>query len=169
MINKKRSEILKYFDANSKVECGAICDISNNTDYYFETILYKQKDINRNWQINKIEIYDLHSAKLKFSYLTDNDMETFLWIVKEEIDYLLYPEFLGGYSIYNTKSNELHSYYSESDPFIWTEITFLSDINQLEVIGCYWACPMEKILYDCTDICNLPYPILSRTYLQNKD
>ena len=48
------------------------------------------------------------------------------------------------------------------DPFIWTEILPSPDKTKLAVIGCYWACPYEVVVYDISKICQLPYPVIKR-------
>lgn len=112
-------------------------------------------------------IFDTEKAKLIYEYFTDHDDETFAWITKDKIDYLLFSEFLGGYSIFDTQLNELHSFYTNDDPFIWQKIQFDSINNQLIVEGNYWACPTEIITYNCSEITHLPYPILKRIYPKN--
>ena len=163
-IPAKRKAIKDFFDSHAKIEGDSIYAISDSGLYYFETEKYVQNDPERNWIITKIMIFDTEKACCIFEYFTDHDAETFAWISINTTDYLLFPEFLGGYSIFNTASLELHSYYCEDDPFIWQEITFSPQQMQLVVTGNYWACPSEIISYSCAACTALPYPILQRTY-----
>lgn len=45
--------------------------------------------------------------------------------------------------------------------FCWAEHYPSPDKKRLAVIGCYWACPYELIIYDFSDPMNLPYKELS--------
>lgn len=161
-IQAKRDEILKVFDQNAKISGDNIYAISESGLFYFETEKYLQNDPERNWIINKIMIFDTEKANLIYEYFTDHDDETFAWITKDNIDYLLFPEFLGGYSIFITQTNDLQSFYTKDDPFIWQKIDYLSNSNQLVVKGCYWACPTEIITYNFNNRMQLPYPIIKR-------
>jgi hypothetical protein len=164
-MNDKRQEVLKYFDAFAKIEAETTYGISERGLYYFEIEKYQQHDENRNWIITKVQIFDMEKAICLFEYLTDHDDENFAWITIKDIEYLIYPEFLGGYSLFDTSTLQLHSYYNENDAFIWQNIYFNPEKNQLIVEGNYWACPSERIIYDCKNITQLPYPILERFYL----
>ena len=166
-IQEKRCETLKFFDQKSKIISDGIYAISESGLYYFETEKYVQNDPERNWIITKIMIFDIEKANLIHEYFTDHDDETFAWITKDNIDYLLFPEFLGGYSIFDTQLNKLHSFYTKDDPFIWQNIEFDLINNQLIVEGNYLACPTEIITYKCFETTQLPYFILKRCYPKN--
>jgi hypothetical protein len=166
-MNKKRADIRQYFDETAKIVGTDEFSLSEYGIYYFETQQYRQTDPNRNWIVTKIQIGHIEKDGYLFEYLTDNDNSCSAWIYKDKKDYLLLPEFQGGQSIFDVAEQRLYSFYSEDDPFIWTNIYISPDKTKLAVTGCYWACPFEIVIYDCTNLTELPYPRIHRQPLSN--
>jgi hypothetical protein len=164
-IDIKRAEIKQYFDESVKIAGSNEYGLSEYGLYYFETQQYKQKGYDQNWVVTKIQIGQVEKNEFLFEYLTDNDNSFFAWVYKEGKDYLLFPEFQGGQSVFDVEERKLYSYYSESDSFIWTNILISPDKNKLAVTGCYWACPYEIVIDDCSDIKKLPYHCIYRQVL----
>jgi hypothetical protein len=48
--------------------------------------------------------------------------------------------------------------------FCWARVEYDKETVQLEVDGCYWACPYEIVRYDFSNPDVLPYKELSRDY-----
>lgn len=167
-INIKRTDIIKYFDETAKIVGTDEFSLSEYGLYYFEAQQYRQTDPNRNWIITKIQIGHIEKDGYFFEYLTDNEDTCSLWIHKDKKDYLLLPEFQGGQSVFDVDERRLYSFYSENDPFIWNNIHISPDKTRLAVTGCFWACPFEIVVYDCTNLTELPYSCIHRQQL-NKD
>ncbi|MFC6096330.1 hypothetical protein ACFPVY_06685 [Flavobacterium qiangtangense] len=166
-IDIKRADIKKYFDETAKIVGTDEFGLSEFGIYYFETQQYLQTDPNRNWRVTKVQIGNIEKDVPFFEYLTDNEDTCSLWVYKDKKDYLLLPEFQGGQSIFDVEARKLHSFYSEDAPFIWTSIFLSPDKTKLAVTGCYWACPSEIVIYDCTNLTELPYPCIYRKLLDN--
>jgi hypothetical protein len=166
-MNIKRADIRQYFDETAKIVGADEFSLSEYGIYYFETQQYRQTDPNRNWIVTKIQIGHIEKDGYIFEYLTDSDSSCSAWIYKDKKDYLLLPEFQGGQSIFDVAEQRLYSFYSEDDPFIWTNIYISPDKTKLAVTGCYWACPFEIVIYDCTNLTELPYSCIHRQPLNN--
>ena len=166
-IDIKRADIKQYFDETAKIVGTDEFKLSEFGIYYFETQQYLQTDPNRNWRVTKVQIGNIEKDGHFFEYLTDNEYTCSLWIYMDKKDYLLLPEFQGGQSIFEVEEQKLHSFYSEDDPFIWTSIFLSPDKTKLAVTGCYWACPYEIVVYDCTKLTELPYTCIYRKLLDN--
>ncbi|MDR6969573.1 hypothetical protein J2X31_003606 [Flavobacterium arsenatis] len=164
-MTKKRTDIRQYFDETAKIVRKDEFDLSESGLYYFETQQYKQTDINRNWTVTKIQIGHIEKDGHFFEYLTDYEYNCSLWIYKDKKDYLLLPEFQGGQSVFDVEEKKLYSFYSEDDPFIWANIFVSPDNTKLAVTGCYWACPFEIVVYDCSNLTELPYACIYRQLL----
>jgi hypothetical protein len=166
-IDIKRADIKLYFDETAKIVGTNEFGLSECGIYYFETQQYLQTDPNRNWIVTKVQIGNIEKDGHFFEYLTDNEHTCSLWVYKDKKDYLLLSEFQGGQSIFDVEEQKLHSFYSEADPFIWTSIFLSPDKTKLAVTGCYWACPFEIVVYDCTNLTELPYACIYRQPLDN--
>ena len=60
------------------------------------------------------------------------------------------------------EERKLYSFFTPDDPFIWTSIYISPDKTKLAVTGCYFACPYEFVVYDCSNITELPYTCIYR-------
>jgi len=166
-IDIKRADIKQYFDENAKILEAEQFELSEYGMYYFEAQQYHQTDPKRNWIVTKIQIGHIEKEGHFFEYLTDNDDNCFLWVCKDNKDYLLLPEFQGGQSIFDVAEQRLYSYYSEDDSFIWINIHISPNKTKLAVTGCYWACPFEIVVYDCANLTGLPYLCIYRQWLEH--
>ncbi len=166
-IDSIRTAINQNFDSNGSLGWTDVFSQSEYGLFYIATELYKQASPDRNWIITKVYIGHIEKEGYFFEYLTDNDDTCFEWIYKDKKDYLLLPEAQGGQSIFDIAEQKLHSFYSSEDPFIWTDIHVSADKTKLAVTGCYWACPFEIVVYDCTELTKLPYTCVYRQPLDN--
>jgi hypothetical protein len=91
------------------------------------------------------------------------------WIEKSGTMYLIYAEFLGGQSIIRLSDNKSSSFFREDDAFIWTDFFISPNARKIAIIGCYWACPYEIVVYDFDFPMNLPLPIIYREMLQGNN
>ena len=73
------------------------------------------------------------------------------WVTRGGRDYLLLAEDLEGQTVVDLTGGRVAGYSSPDDPFIWTEFHPSPDKSRLAVIGCYWACPFELVVYDFRD------------------
>lgn len=159
-IDTVRADIKQYFDPNGRLGWEDGFSQSEGGLFYIETEHYKQTDPKRNWIITKVYVGHLEKNGWLFSYLTDNDDTCWAWIDKGKKEYLLLPETQDGQSILDISTLKLYSFYSSEDPFIWAQIVPSPDQTKLAVIGCYWACPYELLIYDCSHLLELPYPYM---------
>ncbi len=92
-----------------------------------------------------------------------NDTRCFYaWVSRGGHDYLLFPEDLEGQTVIDLTSRRVEGFSSPDDPFIWAEIHPSPDRQRLAVVGCYWACPYEVVVYDFREPLRLPLPVLAR-------
>lgn len=166
-IEEVRRDIIEYYDPESYISGSDDYSLSVHGIYYYETELYTQTDIRRNWIITKIKIGLLEKQEFFFEYFSDSDNICSAWLNLDHKDYLLFPEAQGGQSIFDIQNTRLYSFYSKQDAFIWSYILPSPDNKRLAVIGCYWACPYELVIYDCSDLFNLPYRCIYREYISS--
>jgi hypothetical protein len=160
-IESIRKDILKFFDSNELLPEDEKEGFSPDGKYFFRANSYKQTDPERNWTVARIEIFQAGGQKL-FEFIRDEDLVCCCWLNVNDAEYFICPEDFEGQSIYDLTNDRFYSFASQKDPFIWTEIVPSPDKTKLAVIGCYWACPFELVIYDISDICRLPYPVINR-------
>lgn len=156
---------MAYFDERGSLTGATSFVQSHHGLYYFETQQYSQSNPDRNWVVTKIQIGHIEKDGSFFEYLTDHEDIAFAWIYADQKDYLILPECLGGQSVFDVSERKLYSNYSVEDPFIWQHIVPSPNQNLLAVEGCYKGYPSELLVYDCSNITSLPYPVKFRTTL----
>ncbi|MFZ1380605.1 MAG: hypothetical protein WAS56_13125 [Saprospiraceae bacterium] len=162
IIDIKRADIKQYFDKNALTAGNEKFCLSEDGIYYFVSEQYRQNDPNSNWEVTLVQIGHIEKNGFFFEYIADHDDICFLWVYKNNKDYLLLPEFQGGQSIFDIEERKLYSFFTPDDPFIWTSIYVSPDKTKLAVTGCYFACPYEFVVYDCSNITELPYTCIYR-------
>ena len=162
IIDIKRADIKQYFDKNALTAGNEKFCLSEEGIYYFISAQYRQNDPNRNWEVTLVQIGHIEKNGFFFEFKADHDDICFLWVYKNNKDYLLLPEFQGGQSIFDIEERKLYSFFTPDDPFIWTSIYVSPDKTKLAVTGCYFACPYEFVVYDCSNITELPYTCIYR-------
>ncbi|MBO0933323.1 hypothetical protein [Fibrella aquatilis] len=164
-LEKVRAEVLRYAEvANQAVEPPTVV-LSPCGVYRLTLEWYYQADTDRNWVITKATICLAATETPILAFFADHDDAVYAWLYRNNKPYLLLPECQGGQSIIDLELGELISYYNHDDPFIWLTIYPSPDGKKIAVDGCYWACPFELVIYDCTALTTLPYPILHRQML----
>jgi hypothetical protein len=93
----------------------------------------------------------------------------YAWVSRDGHDYLLFSEDLEGQTIIDLTTGRMAGFSSPDDPFIWTEFFPSPDRMKLAVVGCYWACPYQVMVYDFHDPLNLPLPKLAEFVLPEND
>jgi hypothetical protein len=53
--------------------------------------------------------------------------------------------------------------------FCWANVDFNKETCQLEVYGCYWACPYDDVCFDFSNPDVLPYKEVSREYAPEEE
>lgn len=105
-------------------------------------------------------VYNVNTGQ-KVATVKRNDSRCFYaWLSRAGCDYLLFPEDLEGQTVVDLTAGVVAGFSSPDDPFIWTEIHPSPDRTKLAVIGCYWACPFQVMVYDFHDPLDLPLPKL---------
>ena len=75
---------------------------------------------------------------------------------------LLCPQYHGGYGWLNLLTGEQSFYEPDDDQqyFCWISAHSHDTKNQLlEIDGCYWAAPFERMTFDFSDPLTFPYPL----------
>jgi hypothetical protein len=99
-----------------------------------------------------------------------NDTHVFHgWVTREGRDYFLCPEDLEGQTVVDLAGGRVEGFSSKDDEFIWAEFHPSPDASLIAIIGCYWACPYEVVVYDFRSPLTLPLPILARFTLPGND
>lgn len=94
--------------------------------------------------------------------LMRNDSRLFFaWITSNHHDYLLFPEDLEGQSIVDLTERRIEGFAEQDGGFIWTEFHPSPNNDKLAIIGCYWACPYQAVVYDFRDPMSLPLPVIA--------
>lgn len=84
------------------------------------------------------------------------------WASRAGHDYLLCSErLIGGQSVIDLMTGEVAGFSSSDEEFIWTQFHASPSGNKLAVIGCYWACPYQAMIYDFREPLRLPLPKLA--------
>jgi len=88
-------------------------------------------------------------------------------------EYLLCGHDYQGYDCINLTNWTRHKYVPRETfygcGFCWDEVEYDPEEVQLIVEGCYWACPYDRVVYDFKKPDELPYPELSRKYIDDDD
>jgi len=74
---------------------------------------------------------------------------------------LLFPEDLEGQSIVDLTERRIEGFADKDGGFIWTEFHLSPDKDKLAVVGCYWACPYQCLVYDFREPMRLPLPVIA--------
>ena len=91
------------------------------------------------------------------------------WVTREGRDYLLCPEDFQGQSVVDLADGRVEGFSTGEDDFIWTEFHPSRDASLLAILGCYWACPYEVVVYDFRTPMILPLPVVARFELPGND
>lgn len=91
------------------------------------------------------------------------------WVPREGRDDLLRPEDLQGQTVVGLAEGRVEGFTSEDDPFIWTQFHPSPDALLVAIVGCYWACPYEVVVYDFRRPMSLPLPVVARFALPDSD
>lgn len=80
-------------------------------------------------------------------------------------DYLLCGEDYQGVTVIELDTlkevHYIHPSAEQGNGFCFAEYTLLPD-NKMQVLGCFWAAPYEKVIYDFSNPLDLPWPELYR-------
>jgi len=162
LIQNIRADIAEHFDDNSLLPNTEETHFSPNKKYFFRSNYYLQTDKNRNWTVSKIEIFEAESEKKLFEFIRNDDSLFHGWLTIDNKNYLLLSEDIEGKSIFELEDRKFYSYSYEDDKFIWCEYYPSPDSKKLAIIGCYWACPYEIVVFDTTNPTTFPYRELYR-------
>lgn len=162
VIQKIRTDIFRHFDPNALVPNSEEIYYSPDSKYFFVANLYRQVNTDLNWTVAKIEIFLADKNEKIFEFIRNDDSLFHSWLNVDNKSYLLLSEDIEGMSIYNLTDREFYSYSFGDDQFIWAEYYPSPDNKKLAVMGCYWACPYELVVYDTSNPIDLPYKELYR-------
>jgi len=153
-----RKSTLEYFDSDSIGEIKEVI-ISPCNNYSLTT--YKDQTAPNCWNFLKIVVKSLVSNTI-ITEVNRNYSDSYYYFYN---DYLIIGEDYQGYSIINLKTETINVYFPDEGykgfGFCWSNIVGVYN-NKLIVEGCYWACPYDCLVYDITNIEQLPLPELDR-------
>ena len=156
-IDKIRAEVKAFFDPTKLKLDSREFIISPNQKYRLATSEYRQNKKGVNWNVTKVEVYDLPLEERIFDFFGNSSRFFFEWLNKDSVDYLICAEDLfGGQTVIDLTHRKMESFSPGEDGFIWTEFYLSPDGNKLATIGCYWACPYEVKIYDFNKPLDLP-------------
>jgi len=99
-----------------------------------------------------------------------NDSRVFhSWIKRDGRDYLLLAEDLEGQSVVDLTEGTIAGFSSKDGDFIWTEFHPSPNKEMLAIVGCYWACPCQIVVYDFRNPMRLPLPFVGEFDLPGND
>lgn len=153
-----REDVCRHFNPSSK---EAECDSHHQSPdgrYSLLCTAFRQTDPKRNWIVLEVCVIENSSGDQVFKFITDHEENFHTWLVKDETDYLLFPEALGGQTIFDLTHRKFASHYTEEDEFIWVAAHLSPSRRWLAIQGCYWACPDAVMVYDFSNPLSLPLP-----------
>jgi hypothetical protein len=162
LIQDIRADIIKHFDDKALLPDTEEIYFSPDNKYFFKSSYYRQTDNNRNWNVSKIEIFQADNNERIFEFIRNDDSLFHGWLTVNNKSYLLLSEDLEGKSIFDLPNRKFYSYSFEDDKFIWCKYYPSPDGRRLAIVGCYWACPYEIIVFDTSAPTSYPYKELYR-------
>ena len=162
LIQDIRADIVKHFDNTALLPNTEEIYSSPDNKYFFKSNYYRQTDYKRNWTVSKIEVFQSDTGEKIFEFIRNDDSLFHTWLKVDNIDYLLLSEDLEGKSILDISNRKFYSYSFEEEKFIWCEYYPSPDSKKLAIIGCYWACPYEVVVFDTSNPTSFPYKELYR-------
>lgn len=162
LIQDIRADINKYFDEKALLPGTAEIHFSPDKQYFFTSNCYRQTDASRKWTVSKIQIFQAGNEEKIFEFIRNDDSLFHGWLTNEQKTYLFLSEDLEGKSIFDFAKRAFYSYSFEDDKFIWCEYFPSPDGKRLAVIGCYWACPYEIVVFDTAEPAQFPFKELYR-------
>jgi hypothetical protein len=153
-----RESTLKYFASNNTREIKEV--IISPCNNYSLTV-YKYQTAPNCWSFLNIIVKSLITNQV-ITEVKRNYSNFYYYFYN---DYLIIGEDYQGYSIINLVNQTVNIYLPDEAykgfGFCWSNIVGIYN-NKLIVEGCYWACPYECVVYDITNIEQLPLPELDR-------
>jgi hypothetical protein len=157
-----RADILKHFDSTALLPNTEENYSSPDNKYFFKSNYYRQSKDKHNWTVSKIEVFQTDTGEKIFEFIRNDDSLFHGWLTVDNDDYLLLSEDLEGKSILDISNRKFYSYSFEEEKFIWCEYYPSPDSKKLAIIGCYWACPYEIVVFDTSKPTSFPYKELYR-------
>jgi hypothetical protein len=165
-IQHVRDDIERFFDRQAPVAEEAEVFLSPDGRYSVNVEVYRQTDPGRNWCVCEAVVMDAVTKAEVVRIKSAEDRFWHGWVTKDGVDYLVCSEALGGQTVIDLSRRSIASYYATDDPFIWTEFHPSPDRQKLAILGCYWACPYEVVVYDFNDPMSLPLRPLMRADIE---
>jgi hypothetical protein len=162
LIQEIREDVIKHFDNNALLPNTEEIYFSPDRNFFFKSNYYLQTDNNRNWTVTKIQIFQTDTDEKIFEFIRNDDSLFHGWLTVDNKRYLLLSEDSEGKSIFDLDDRKFYSYSFEDDKFIWCEYYPSPDGKKLAIVGCYWACPYEIVVFDTTNPTSFPYKELYR-------
>jgi len=167
-IEKSRADTVQFFNPNSLLPGSEELSYSPTHNFFLKSTNYRQSHPNRNWIVTKIEIYQTFENKKIFEFLRNYDTNWHCWINQNGNEYLVCSEDFEGQSVFDLTTMKFYSFFSPSSPFILVEYIPSPDNLKLAVVGCYWACGYELVIYDISNITQLPFREFRREEINEK-
>lgn len=169
-IENTRSEIKRHFNPDLIVPDSKKSELSPSKNFRLDTVVYKQDKVDLNWEVTKVELYDLRLNQVIFDFFVNDSSFFHDWIDKDDIEFFICAEdIFGGQTIIDLTNKKMSSYSSGMDGFIWTHFFLSPDRKILATIGCYWACPNTIKLFDFSNPMHLPLTEIKEFEISNNE
>ena len=167
-INELRAEINRFFNPSLRTDDERETIVSLSGRYQVTWDVYRLDDATRNWSVSDVIVTDLLDSTEVARFIRSDDRFWSCWIEREEAEYLVCSEALDGQTVIDLTHRQMASWCGSDreNGFIWVEYFPSPTGQRLAVIGCYWACPYEVVVYDFTSPMNLPLTELARADVQ---
>jgi len=160
-IEKIRAEVREYFDVGGAIADSSETHISPSGHYRLATQTFKQKRPDRNWEVTRVEVFEIANGLRLYEFIATYNRFFFTWMTVGGNEMLICAEDLfGGQTVIDLVNRRMSSYSPDMDGFIWTEHFLSPDEKHLAVSGCIWGAPYWVNVYDFSSPHELPLPLV---------
>lgn len=157
-----RERIAGCFDPERRIAESHIVEMSPDGRYQMVVDEYRDPT-HESERIVEVVVQEAATGEQVARFLCDDDRLYHAWVRSQGRDYLVCPETLeGAQTVVDIEGRRIAGFWSEEDAFIWATFHPSPDGTRLAVVGCYWACPYEVVVYDFRRPLDLPLPIVQR-------
>jgi len=160
----QRERVGDYFTEENRSEKTPFENMSPSGRYRLQVTSYGTKP--GSWSYSRGEVFRVSDGEKVADVKRNYSSFWFTWLEDhvDGHDYLACGEDYQGQTFCQLDTGEVRSLIPdeafEGFGFCWATAELLSDGKTLLVVGCYWACPYERRLYDVSDLMN-GWPVLN--------
>jgi len=155
-IDQFRANMARYLQKASLIPDKHETYDSPSGNYRMEIAAYRSPAYSMHRRISIATITDQRSGEHAATIARNYNPFWYCWLERDDVEYLVCSEDFEGQTVVDLTQRRMESYSSPDDRFIWAEFYPSPSKNKIAILGCYWACPYEVIVYDFTDPLDLP-------------